>query len=261
MKGFIFFDYDGTLADERENIFFPTEKSVQSIRKLSDNGYIPILATGRSKLYSPIDSAPFGGFLTSNGTYCEIDGRVLFDLRIESELADELTEEFRRVGIGYSLENTHGCRTWGMETTGFNKMIEIFRLPKEIFKPLADGESFSANKLIISFDSWDKYNAVKEKFSDKFVFSPHRSGMSADVDRIGFSKGSGIKRLMRMTGVDASDVYAIGDGTNDYEMLEAAGHGIAMTPHYDKLLEVCEFVTDSVANEGVTKALVRLGLI
>ena len=33
-EGAVFFDYDGTLVDEREGIYTPIEKTIEAIRKL-----------------------------------------------------------------------------------------------------------------------------------------------------------------------------------------------------------------------------------
>ena len=40
-KGIVFFDYDGTLTDENEKIFTPTEKTKKAIDALNENGYLP----------------------------------------------------------------------------------------------------------------------------------------------------------------------------------------------------------------------------
>ena len=46
-KGAVFFDYDGTLADEANGIFLPTEATVNSVKKLKEKGlYIIPLKVG-----------------------------------------------------------------------------------------------------------------------------------------------------------------------------------------------------------------------
>ena len=52
-KGAVFFDVDGTLVDERLEIFKPTSKTIESIQKLKENGYLVGIATGRARCYVP----------------------------------------------------------------------------------------------------------------------------------------------------------------------------------------------------------------
>ena len=39
VKGLVFFDYDGTLVDERDGIYAPTTQTIESVSKLQKNGY------------------------------------------------------------------------------------------------------------------------------------------------------------------------------------------------------------------------------
>ena len=81
------------------------------------------------------------------------------------------------------------------------------------------------------------------------------------MDVEGNSKGLGIAEIAAQAEVDMKDTYAFGDSINDYEMLRNVAHGIAMGEHREELLEVCEFVTETVDNDGVSKGLAKLGLI
>ena len=48
-NGAVFFDYDGTLADESAHISTPTPKTMEALKELRDNNYMIGLATGRPK--------------------------------------------------------------------------------------------------------------------------------------------------------------------------------------------------------------------
>ena len=45
-KGVVFFDYDGTTVDEVDNIATATPKTVESLNKLKENGYLTMLCSG-----------------------------------------------------------------------------------------------------------------------------------------------------------------------------------------------------------------------
>ena len=65
----IFFDIDGTLIDmEKKRI---TERTLDALRRLQQNGILLAIATGRSPLIVPkFDGVEFDVFLTYNGSYC-----------------------------------------------------------------------------------------------------------------------------------------------------------------------------------------------
>ena len=54
---------------------------------------------------------------------------------------------------------------------------------------------------------------------------------------------------------------AFGDGENDISMLEFAGIGVAMGNAGDEVKAIADYVTDSVDDDGIEKALVHFGLI
>jgi Cof subfamily protein (haloacid dehalogenase superfamily) len=73
------------------------------------------------------------------------------------------------------------------------------------------------------------------------------------------SKGRAMEVLCSHLGVGLERVIAIGDGANDVSFLEKAGCAVAMSTSPTELKAVAHYVTDSVENNGVAKALRLLG--
>lgn len=82
-------------------------------------------------------------------------------------------------------------------------------------------------------------------------------GFSAwlDLAAPGVSKASGLSYVAESLGVDAADVLAIGDGSNDVEMLEWAGRGVAMGNAPLAVQEVADHVTLPVTHDGAAVEL------
>lgn len=78
-----------------------------------------------------------------------------------------------------------------------------------------------------------------------------------DLAPLDVSKASGLGWLCERLGVERSDVLAIGDGNNDYEMLAWAGRGVAMGAAPQRVRDVADFVTDSVTKDGLARELER----
>ena len=74
-------------------------------------------------------------------------------------------------------------------------------------------------------------------------------------------KSAGIQRFLDEHGLDRSEIMAFGDGENDMEMLRFAGIGVAMGNASDSVKAAADYVTDTVDNDGIEKALRHFGLI
>ena len=61
--------------------------------------------------------------------------------------------------------------------------------------------------------------------------------------------------------MDRSEIMAFGDGENDIDMLQFAGVGVAMGNADEKVKAMADYVTDTVENDGIEKALRHFGLI
>ena len=76
----------------------------------------------------------------------------------------------------------------------------------------------------------------------------------------GYSKGTGVKQIIKELGVSVGDTYGFGDSGNDIPMLEAVGTAVVMGDAPDDL-KARYMTTDSLYSDGLAKALLKLGLI
>ncbi len=257
----VFFDFDGTLVDEKAEIYRPTAATLESIGQLRKNGHYAVLATGRAKSYVPDTGITWDGIIASNGAYAEIAGKTVYDRQVPDALVRELVDRSAELGYIYVLENQDLCYTNGYYNEDFMKLLDFYDISRLNFRPVEDADRLRANKMFLSCDKEGQFERLCRVFEGKFVLGLHRAGKSCDCDPIGNNKGVGVSRIAEAAGVDISDTYAFGDSVNDYDMLKNAGHGIAMGDHRPELEEVCESITGTVASEGITAALKKLCLI
>lgn len=260
-SGVVFFDFDGTLVDEKEKIFYPTQKTIETINMLQQKGFLVFLATGRAKCYVPEMGIKFDGYVTSNGAYAEIGGKKVLNKLMDKLILNELIEELEKNEICYALENQEICYTNGLENEYFNETLNVFNINKEFFLPVSEAENIECNKLFITYETEDKEEKIKKHFDGRLILGRHRSHMSADIDTVGMTKAVGVKAVIEALGMDLDKTYAFGDGVNDYHMLQTVGHGIAMGAHSPILDEVCEFVTKTVKDDGINFAMKKFGII
>lgn len=79
-----------------------------------------------------------------------------------------------------------------------------------------------------------------------------------DVMSAGVNKGSALKQLSEMLGIDRSEVAAFGDYFNDAEMLRFAGESYAMENAHPDIKRLAKHVTLSNNDNGVLTAVKQL---
>lgn len=78
---------------------------------------------------------------------------------------------------------------------------------------------------------------------------------NAELTRAGVDKGSGLRRVCELMGVDAADVVAFGDSGNDVPMLRAAGDGVAMAGAAPEVRAAADHVALRCEDAGVARYL------
>ena len=261
-KGAVFFDFDGTLVDEKADLFRPTEATKRSIELLKQNGYMTCLATGRARCYVPKLDFDFDCYVTSNGACAVVDGEFVIDDKIATADLLELKDYFEANGYGFVTENDEKCYFGPRHNEGFIRMMNNFNLDMSCFFEFpSDPRTVSANKLMFTYEGEENYKKLLERFGDKYNITRHRSNPSGDLVKKYITKAFGIKAVIEAYDLDLCDTYAFGDGENDFDMLSAVGNPVIMERHAKRLESLGAYVTASVVNEGVTQGLEHFGLI
>ena len=99
-----------------------------------------------------------------------------------------------------------------------------------------------------------------DKYQEQLTFIDRGSGFY-EVVPAGHSKATGIQFLMDYFDIPLKDTIAVGDSTNDLPMLEYAGLSIGMKKSDAPVLNTVDYVTDTVENDGICKAMRHFGLI
>ena len=77
----------------------------------------------------------------------------------------------------------------------------------------------------------------------------------------GFSKVKGIEAIIEHLGIEVEDTYAFGDSLNDIDMLKYVKYGIAMGNSSPEVLEIVNYRTDNIENDGIYNGLKQFKLI
>ncbi len=251
-KGGIFFDIDGTLINLDKGIDKPTQKTIDAINKLRNDGYLVGIATGRMHNYLPkcIMDLDLEVYITSNGAVSKYKGENIVDDVVDIDLLEKALDFLDENGCKYIVAHDSTCYHSGKENDRFVWITENMY-------PL-ENKRIKASKVTSSYND-EILEKFREKFGDRLYVLLHR--MNLDFGDINVTKASGIRKTAEYFNIDFDNIYTFGDDTNDIEMVSQFKHGVAMTPHKKELDGIADYVTDSVENEGIYKAFKHYGLI
>ena len=81
------------------------------------------------------------------------------------------------------------------------------------------------------------------------------TGFAVHIKTVDVNKGTALVEVAKLMGLDTRDIVAIGDSTNDIEMLRAAGLGVAVGNAHPALKDAADLVTTAKYGAGVLEAL------
>lgn len=255
-------DIDGTLTNDDKVI--PAE-TVDAIIKLQQRGCKVVLASGRSEyglmhLAKELKLSEYGGYLMSfNGgriTECS-RSKIIYDVPLSLEEAKNIYLTAVEYGVGI-LGYEKNCLVSG---NGIDKYQEddawACRMQLKAVKNFPDYFSVPFNKCLLTGDPEhmkDVVIPVREKYGDRLSITMSEP-FFIDIMPNGVDKGTAMKNLSELTGIEREEMVCVGDGRNDLSMIEYAGLGVAMGNAHPDVIEKADYVTDTNNNNGVLKVI------
>lgn len=257
-KYLVALDVDGTLVDHDGNM---TDGVRDAARAVVDAGHHVIIATGRSlgallPIVEMIGLRSGYGVCSNGGVTIRLDpdladGYEVID-RVTFDPAPALNALRDRVpGARFALEDAEG------------NFLATSRFQDDSFGIEARGVDFhhllQAKAVRVVVNSAE---ASTEQFADAIAAAglsgvTYAIGWSAwlDIAAAGVTKASALEVLRTSLEVDSALTVAIGDGSNDIEMLRWAGRGVAMGQAEAEVKEAANEVTASVYDDGAVAIL------
>ncbi|WP_066586896.1 HAD family hydrolase [Cellulomonas timonensis] len=251
-------DIDGTLMSF-DGTISPAVR--QGVAALVEAGAHVVLATGRS-VVSTVPVAHDLGIDT--GWAITSNGAVTVRLDPSLEGGYELTETI-------TFDPEPALRVLSLELPDALYAVEDLGRGFLVSAPFPDGE-LGGDHQVVSFDELcaapstrvvirspqstpEEFHALVERVGLHEV--SYAVGWTAWLDLTpgGVSKGSALEELRRALGVEPFATVAMGDGSNDLEMLRWAARGVAMGHAPESLLAVADEVTGTIDDDGAAAVL------
>lgn len=254
----LFLDVDGTLVCFRTHEVPASAR--EALLRAHERGVRLFIATGRAANdLDPLEGIPYDGVVSLNGSRCvAADGRVVSQHpipRADFERAMELSD---RMGFPLALELESGVFV--------NRVTpEVERLAQMVAHPVPEQTDLYALfdrseccQMCFYFDVQTERHVMAELPS---LTASRWCPVFADINVRGIDKATGMREFLASYGLPVADAAAFGDGGNDVAMLRTAGVGIAMGDACREALDAADYVTASVDDDGIRKALEHFGVI
>ena len=253
-----FFDVDGTLVDMEKKVITP--KMLETLKRLKENEIILCMATGRGPYLVPsFPGIDFDVFLSFNASYCYTKNDVIFENPIPAKDVKKIVENATEIQRPVFLASVEGGGANGCD----KDLADYFGIAKDKVK-VVDNATFES--LLNGKVYQMMMGCYKEEYADilKDVDGARITAWwtrAADITPAKGNKGVGVEKVLEFYHLTKENAIAFGDGTNDIEMLEAVGTGVAMSNATDDVKAVADAICGHVAEDGIYHYCKEQGLI
>ena len=242
----VFFDIDGTLVSFKTHRVPDSTK--RAIAILRAKGIRVFIASGRQLL----------AINNLDGGYCIVGEKVIYKHSMPSEDMVSLVrymEEQESFPCIFVHENTFYINYTNERTNEIFRLLNFPQPPSLPLREAVEGEVFQ----LVAFFTKEQEKAI-------MAAMPHCEAtrwnpLFSDVIPKGSSKQVGVDKMLDYFGISLEESMAFGDGGNDVLMLKHVGIGVAMGNAEDEVKLAADYVTDSVDEDGIEKALRHFGVI
>lgn len=257
-----FFDIDGTITSEIDGSI--PQSTIDSIRQAQANGHLMFINTGRcmQNVEERFREIGFDGYICGCGTniYCKENDSLKEILYIQQshEIATEILQHARKFSLDLLFESKKEVRfdtSRPLITTGGKRQYQAFVNRNYDMSHDPEALDFTCDKFVIWFSDLNDLETFR-KVSDQNFICIDRGGNFREFIPHGYSKATGIQRVLDYYGLTLDDAYALGDSNNDLSMLSYVKNSIAMgNSEPTSLFEQVSYVTAKSSENGIAQAL------
>jgi Cof subfamily protein (haloacid dehalogenase superfamily) len=266
-------DIDGTLLTPQQKISTRTREAIQAAQEA---GIVVTLATARRYGNSKQFADELGiaiPLITCDGALIiqHPDGEVLATNPLPAEIAQQTVEIMVRNHVQPVVHHIKGSHeeTWSGEREFDNREVGNYfanypQIKRQRHAQLCQGQPDPLR--VVAFASEGAIESIiLEVTSLPCSWNSLKRGnyecAELTVMHHTCSKATGVARLANHLGIGLRHVMAIGDNTNDLEMLQAVGWGVAMGQASERVKASAHAVTTSNEQDGVALAIENYALL
>ena len=250
----IFFDIDDTLR-VKDTGFMPASLT-HIFEILHQKGILTGIATGRNLcgVVPEIKALHPDFFVTANGAYViDKSDQVIYKQSLPQKVVLDIVEWLTSSSAEYVVYGADQVVASAWSDTMQSAIEPIYgQLP-------IDPDYHLTHDIyqMVTMSEHDDQLTLPEKLSES-VRMVRWHEHSSDIVPLNGSKAVGVSQVLDQLGLSVENVMNFGDGLNDVELFDLGGLSVAMKVSHPKILEMADYITDTVENDGIEKALKAL---
>lgn len=257
----LFFDIDGTLCSLKTHEI--PLSTVKALEQAKTKGVKVFISTGRPiQIITNLKAIEhlIDGYITTNGAYCFVNGEVVRCTPIGKTDVKVMLDDADKYDYPCIVAGDRGLAVYGnhKETVDrvFREELNVDNI--DMKKPAAD--IIAGNVLqITSFFPASHEQALMAQTTGSGSARWHPE--FTDITSVEADKGKGLEAMAAHLGLDIAETMAFGDGGNDISIIRKAGIGVAMGNAGEYVKAAADYITASVDDDGVMKALLHHAVI
>ncbi len=250
-----FFDIDGTLLS------FKTKEIslavIEALTKLQENGCRLFLATGRAPYMIPVfEGVDFDGIMCFNGSLAFDRETTIFSSPLDKEDMGKLISNAGAIDQPV-IASTKDSRAFTFYSPALDDYLKFSKFECGTIDPEELKEKDIYQMTVPTED-----DIAEELLHGTTHFTITRWWEKAvDVIPVTGGKSIAMEKILGHYGIPKERSIAFGDSTNDIDMLQYAGVGIAMENGDEQVKAEADYVTGTCEKDGVVSALKHFGWI
>lgn len=253
-------DIDGTIFKKD---YTASERVKQTLKSLVKKGIKVVLCTGRMyaatkqiakelELNTPVIS--YQGGLVKNFLN---DEKTLFEKTMDETLSLDVIKELKKRNIFFNLYINDELLV-EHDSILIQQYVDARNIKYRIVGNCENLNLKGMNKILAIDDDVNLIENLQKEMAQRYkdkLYVIRSTPRFCEFSNPEATKGNAVRFLADMWGIKKEEIMACGDQDNDIEMLLAAGVKVAMGNATEDLKKIADYVTDSVDNDGVVKAV------
>lgn len=253
----VFFDIDGTLVSFATHAVPASAR--EAIRRLRERGVKVFIATGRLLCHTDaVGDLAVDGYITVNGGCClTSSGEIIYEQSFPREVLDKVFDLKSRYDFQLAVMTQKN-----MYIDRISSRVKTIADMINIYPEVADLNHIIDTQAVLQMCPYispeveaeimeQLPECVQSRWIDLFM----------DINLKGIDKSVGARKVMEYYGLTMQEAMAFGDGGNDLPLVRDVAVGVAMGNACDELKAVADYITSSVDEDGVSRALEYFDLI
>lgn len=252
----IFFDIDGTLVSFKTHQI--PQSAVDAIVDAKERGIRIYISTGRPRsLITNIKAIEqwVDGYITANGALCFSGKQIISCRPIPYEDVLTMLRFSDKMGFPCMVVGENDLVMYNSNDSSdriFHQMLNVQNLRDDNnVAPILQQRILQLTPVISKEEELKIMPYMKGSVASRWYPD------FADITAMDACKGNGFLDLIAYEGIAPQATMAFGDGGNDVSIIKEAGIGVAMGDANEILKQCADYITTSVDEDGIYKALQR----